>query len=298
MKLALHGAARRSVPMPARRLGIPAFVGVARSVDSVAAVDRRHTRRVTVLKRVLPAIGVSLLLLIAIWPRLEPLWERMRVSFPAIDLRDAQQLRMVNPHYSGIDREGRPFVVVAASARQIPDRQDLVSLQAPVAEMTLRSGGHVHATSISAVYQSQASVVDMFGDVTMTREDGTQFVTQTARVNAAQNAAEGNDPVAGHGPAGEVKAQGFRLLDKGDTIIFTGKADMLLNGAAKSAPTRAPPSLPAPVAALASQSGEAHPVPAVSRRAVSRQVPAKAGANAPARSQPHAHSGHAARQPR
>src|SRR3954447_13881552 len=106
MKPALLSAA-----IPSRRFGSPLFAGAARPVDSVAAVDRRHTRRVAILKRVLPAIGVLLLLLIAIWPRLEPLWERMRVSFPAIDLRDARELRMTHPRYSGIDREGRPFVV-------------------------------------------------------------------------------------------------------------------------------------------------------------------------------------------
>src|SRR4051812_47028683 len=313
MKPALRGAARRGAAIPSRRLGSPLFAAAAHPIDSVAAVDRRHTRRVAILKRVLPAIGVSLLLLIAIWPRLEPIWERMRASFPVIDLRDAQELRMVNPRYSGIDREGRPFVVVAASARQIPGRQDLVSLQAPVAELTLRSGAHIHATSITAVYQSQAGVIDMFGDVTVTHDDGTRFVTQTARVNTTQNAAEGNDPVAGHGPAGDVKAQGFRILDKGDTIIFTGRADMLLNGARKVAATREPPALPAQVAELVSQTEvEAKPVPAAYRHDISRQETspndnsagpaAKAGGRASVHPSSHSspdlgpHPGHTARK--
>ena len=302
MRLALPGSARHGTEMPARRLGSPAFAGAVRRGAAVVAVDRRHTRRVALLKRVLPTIGVSLLLLVAVWPRLQPLWERMRVSFPAIDLRDAQELRMINPRYSGIDREGRPFVIIAAAARQIPDRQDLVSLQAPVAEITLRSGAQVHAASVSAVYQSQASVIDMFGDVTVTHQDGTRFVTRTARVNAAQNAAEGNDPVVGHGPAGDVKAQGFRILDKGDTIIFTGKADMLLNGARKTAPTRTPPVLPEAVAELASpEEAETKPAPAPSQHAASRHAgarhaPAKADARSPAHARPH--PGHAARKKR
>jgi lipopolysaccharide export system protein LptC len=284
MRLAVPESAPGVASVPSQQTGLPYFPGAVRRVASVVAVDRRHTRRVAVLKRILPALGVSLLLLIATWPRLVPLWERIRVSFPAIDLRDARELRMVNPHYSGIDREGRPFVVTADSGRQIPDRQDLVSLQAPVAEMKLRSGAQVWANSISAVYQSQASVLDMFGDVTVTHQDGTRFVTATARVNAAQNAAEGNDPVAGHGPAGEIKAQGFRIIDKGDTIIFTGRSDMLLNGARKTIARSAPPSLPAPVVQLASQvEAEAKPAAPVSRPAVPRQLPGKAVA----RAQPH-----------
>jgi lipopolysaccharide export system protein LptC len=284
MRLAILRSARHGESRPSRHIEMPAVAVAARRNASAATVDRRHTRRVAVLKRVLPAIGVSLLLLIATWPRLEPLWERMRASFPAIDLRDAHELRMVNPRYSGTDRDGRPFVVTAASGRQIPDRQDLMSLQAPVAEIKLRSGAQIRADAISAVYQAQANVIDMFGDVTMTHQDGTRFVTQTARVNAAQNAAEGSDPVSGHGPAGEIKAQGFRIIDKGDTIIFTGNAEMLMNSARRIASTRAPPSLPTPVAQLASQvEAAAKPVPAVSRQTISRPTPAKAAARPPSR---------------
>src|SRR5438874_13603094 len=72
-----------------------------------AAPDNRHSRRVALLKRVLPAIGLALLLLIAMWPRLTPLWERLRLAFPAIDLLEARQPRMINPHYSGVERLGR-----------------------------------------------------------------------------------------------------------------------------------------------------------------------------------------------
>lgn len=205
---------------------------------------------------------------------------------------------MIHPRYSGIDREGRPFVITAASGRQIPDRQDLMSLQSPVADIKLRSGAKVWATSISAVYQSQASVVDMFGDVTVIHQDGTRFVTQAARVNAAQNTAEGNDPVAGHGPAGEIKAQGFRIIDKGDTIIFTGRAEMLLNSARKVAPKRAPPSVPAPVAELAAQT-EAEVRPAVARHppaeTAAHQQP-HPGPRSPHRNHPAPHPNHSARK--
>jgi lipopolysaccharide export system protein LptC len=293
MRLAIRGSAARAESITARRTGLPVFVAASRRTGSAAMVDRRHTWRVAILKRILPAIGVSLLLLIAMWPRLVPLWERMRFSFPPIDLRDAQELRMVNPRYSGIDREGRPFVVTAASGRQIPDRQDLMSLQSPVAEIKLRSGAKVWASAASAVYQSQTSMIDMFGDVTVTHQDGTRFLTQAARVNVAQNAAEGSDPVFGHGPAGEIKAQGFRIIDKGDTIIFTGNAEMLLNAAEKVAPKRPPPAVPATVAQLASQvEAEAKPAVPVSRQEVSRRPPAKAAVR------PQAHTGRAARKKR
>jgi lipopolysaccharide export system protein LptC len=225
------------------------------------------------LKRVLPAIGVALLLLIAVWPRLAPLWERMRLAFPAIDLREAGELRMVNPHYSGADRQGRPFVVTAAVGRQVPDRQDLVSLEMPRADMKTHSGTGIVVTAATGIYQSQAQLLDLFGEVTLVHQNGTRFVTDTARVDVAKNTAEGGDPIAGEGPSGGIKADGFRILDKGDTIIFTGKSDLLLKGAKPGTEKSIPAALPAPVAVAAAQlAAEVKPVLAAAKPAVRRSV--------------------------
>lgn len=239
----------------------------------------RHSRLVLLLRRVLPAIGAALLLLIAVWPRLAPVWERMRLAFPAIDLRDARELDMINPHYSGIDREGRPFAVTAASGRQLPDRQDLVSLQGPRADLKGHNGANIVVTARTGVYQSQTQLLDLFGDVTLVHQNGMRFVTEAARVNAASNTAEGQKPVQGHGPSGDVKAEGFRIADRGDKILFTGRSDLVLRGAHAAAGPAAPAaSAASPIAAAAKpQVASAAPrpvraVPATLREASHRGV--------------------------
>ena len=238
MRLALPGFAQQ------RHEGEPKAAVLANAAAWLAAAwpgaapDNRHSRRVALLKRVLPAIGVALLLLIAVWPRLAPLWERMRLAFPAIDLREARQLRMLNPHYAGVDRLGRPFVVTAAIGRQVPDRQDLMSLEAPRADLKMHAGADVVVTAATGVYQSSAQLLDLFGQVTLVHQNGTRFVTDTARVDVANSTAEGADPVVGQGPSGDVNAAGFQILGKGETIMFTGKSDMLLRGAAPGAVKR------------------------------------------------------------
>jgi lipopolysaccharide export system protein LptC len=221
---------------------------------SVAGVGNPYSRRVALLKRALPALGVLLLLLIAVWPRLAPIWERMRFAFPAIDLREARELRMLNPRYAGTDRLGRPYIVTAAVGHQVPDRQDLMSLEGARAEMKSHSGAEVVVTGDTGIYQSQTQLLDLFGNVTLTHENGTRFVTQRARLDAAHNTAEGNDPVEGHGPSGDITAQGFRIYDKGDTVIFTGKSETLFRGAKMTAANpRQPPAVPRAVAATAAR---------------------------------------------
>jgi lipopolysaccharide export system protein LptC len=259
MRLALRStplpaAAGEELPAPAGPLG--GAVG-----PSWSGFEDRYSRRVALLKRLLPAIGVALLLLIAVWPRLAPLWERFRLSLPAIDLRDARELQMVNPRYAGVDREGRPYVVTSAAGRQIPDRQDLMSLQRPRADLKTQGGAEIVVTAFSGIYQSQAQLLDLFGDVTVVHQNGTRFLTQTARFNAATNTAQGGDPVAGKGPSGELKAQGFEILDQGERVLFTGRSEMVVTAAKAPATHSAPAGLPAPIAAAAAKAeAEAKPL--------------------------------------
>lgn len=242
-----------------------------------AAADNRYSRRVALLKRVLPAIGLALLLLITIWPRLAPLWERMRLSFPAIDLRDARELRMLNPRYLGTDRLNRPFVVTAAVAHQVPDRQDLMSLEAPRADMKTHGGSDIVVTAATGMYQSPTQLLDAFGDVTLVHENGTRFVTDRARLDIAHNAAQGDDPIEGHGPSGDVKAQGFRIFDKGDTVLFTGRSDMLLKSAKLVTGGSQPPALPPDVVTTAARvEAQGRPMLAA---ATPRRAQAKAATN-------------------
>ncbi len=46
---------------------------------------------------------------------------------------------------------------------------------------------------------------------------------------------KGEEHVSGQGPFGHVEAAGFRVLDRGATIIFTGKTDLYLEPNARKA---------------------------------------------------------------
>jgi lipopolysaccharide export system protein LptC len=213
----------------------------------------RYSRRVAILKRVLPTIGVALLLLVAAWPRLAPLLDSVRFGFPAIDLREARELKMLKPRYAGIDRYDRPYVVTAAVGRQVPNHSNLMSLEQPRARLTAHGGAKVVLTAATGIYQSQTELLDLFGKVTLTHQNGTRFVTRQAHADFSDNTAEGHDPIEGHGPSGDVWGQGFRVLDKGDTIIFTGRSRVVLKGSRPDRPTPPPAALPPAIAETAAQ---------------------------------------------
>jgi lipopolysaccharide export system protein LptC len=238
----------------------PATLAPAREpIAGPSATTDRYSRRVRFLKRMLPAIGLTLLLLVAVWPRLHPLLQQVRLGFNGIDMREARELRMVNPRYAGLDRYGRPYVVAAAVGRQAPDRNEVMALEQPKAVMTVHGGASVAVTAATGIYQSQAQLLDLFDDVNLIHENGTRFVTQRAHINLSDNTAEGHEPIEGHGPSGDIKGEGFQIVEKGDTIIVAGRSNLLLKGAKPSEASAGPPGLPGEVEESIAQTENAMP---------------------------------------
>jgi lipopolysaccharide export system protein LptC len=215
-----------TVPQPADKRSGAGEIGTGRRI--VAHHGQAYTRFVALMKLLLPAVAVGLLLLVAVWPRLQESLDRLRVTFNRIDLGEAGDLRMVNAHYSGIDKLHRPYVVTADVARQTPNHSDLVALEGPKADMTLTNGAWLAVTSDTGVYLTQGQQLDMFGAVKLFHDRGYEMTTDTAHVDMPQGTAEGKDPVQGQGVFGDIVSEGFLLTDHGDNITFTGKAKLHL----------------------------------------------------------------------
>lgn len=189
---------------------------------------RSHTRFVQRTKWTLPGLAVGLLLLVAIWPELNSAFQHVRFGIPRIDLSEARRLRMVNPRYTGIDRNSRPYVLTADAATQVPRSDDLITLDAPKADLTTKSGNWVQISGDTGAYQSQPQLLDLYGDVLLYQDRGNEFHTDSARIDMLNGTAEGHDAVSGQGPFGHVTAEGFSLHNRGDVIIFTGKTHLTL----------------------------------------------------------------------
>ena len=192
------------------------------------SVNRGYSRFVNLAKRILPAIALVLLLLVAAWPRLQDAIERVHFAPPQLDLREAQDVRMVQARYSGLDREHRPFVITANVARQNPGANDIVALERPKGDMTTASGAAIQVTARTGIYQPQTQLLDLFGDVRLLQDKGNEFRTGSAHIDMANGTADGHEPIEGEGPFGHASGQGFRVLERGDVIIFTGQSHLEL----------------------------------------------------------------------
>jgi lipopolysaccharide export system protein LptC len=195
-----------------------------------------YSRFVTMAKRLLPLLALGLLILVALWPRLDIGLGHLG-AFAKIDPRQAHDLRMLHARYTGVDRDNRPFIVTADAAEQLStDINDMIGLEGPKADVTSAQGSWYEVNSYTGTYQPQTRMLNMFGNVSLFGDRGDEFHSDSAKIDLGHSTAQSDDPVTGQGPFGHVTAAGFRVLDRGATIIFTGHTELeLAPHAAKAA---------------------------------------------------------------
>lgn len=199
----------------------------ARPLPSPASLARRR-RAVTWAKRLLPLAGLALLGSITLWPDLDGGAAGERVSFHVSANLAAGGGKLIDARYSSVNEHGEPYTVTAEQAIQVtPDR---VNLTRPKGDITLQSGSWVMISARSGVYGPKSRQLDLSGNVTLYRDDGTTLRTASASVDLVQGAAASGVPVSAEGPFGTLDATGFSLLDGGAVIQFSGPARLVLNG--------------------------------------------------------------------
>ncbi|MGG5808664.1 LPS export ABC transporter periplasmic protein LptC [Falsiroseomonas sp. CW058] len=194
----------------------------------------RRRLLVSVAKRVLPMAAVGLLALVALWPELDSAADKARVSFRRVVQIRPEALRIVEPRYQGLDEQNRPYTVTAEVAVQMGD-EEVVQLQAPRADMVLGDGAWVYIEAREGRFDKPRNLLDLAGRVTVHHDDGTEFATEAASMDLALGSASGDLPVAAQGPFGTLTAQGFRLRDRGQVVVFTGQSRVVLESAAGGA---------------------------------------------------------------
>lgn len=191
---------------------------------------RLARRRLLVLwtKRLLPVAALALLATVALWPEIGGDGADQRIAFRRVPGLGADTAELTEPHYQSVDAKGRPYTVTADTATQIGSAR--VNLTRPKADMTLGNGNWLMVQARHGVFIQHDNQLDLSGNVTLYRDDGTTMVSSAATVDLKQGAAAGSSRTHAEGPFGTLDSQGFALADKGDVVQFTGPARLVLNG--------------------------------------------------------------------
>ncbi|MCC7428141.1 MAG: LPS export ABC transporter periplasmic protein LptC [Alphaproteobacteria bacterium] len=231
---------------PRRRAALFYADGALRRRIANPAFLARRRRFVWLLKRVLPVLALLTLAAIALWPQLRGNEDRLRFSIarpataPGAMTSTPDAARLTNARYAGVDGQNRPFVITADVAQQgLGDER--ITLSNPHGEIVLNDGRTVTLESVHGVYRQQSGLLDLSGDVTLRHAAGYVIRSEEAAVDLKAGTAGGDQPVSLRSAAATVDAQGgFRLVQRGQVILFLGPARAVISPGAASAAQPAP----------------------------------------------------------
>jgi lipopolysaccharide export system protein LptC len=176
----------------------------------------------------LPVVAAVLALLIVIWPQLHESTKRFQLmESTGMSLKDGGDQQAVNARFTGTDARNRPYTLTADSAVQSQATPDAVTLAFPKADITTKTGAWIALSAENGLYHRRDKVLDLSGEVTLYHDSGFEMRTSSARIDFTDSGAVGDKPVQGHGPTGTVNAKGFRVIDGGKVIWFTGQSKLV-----------------------------------------------------------------------
>lgn len=125
---------------------------------------------------------------------------------------------MLNPRFEGRDAGDKPYTLTADTARRRRENVSLVDLVNPHLEDAASSTVQAR----EGVWNDKTKVLDLVGDVVMTDAAGYTFTADKTRMFVEENRVEGQTPLTGVGPIGEVRADSYEVLDNGDRLVLKG----------------------------------------------------------------------------
>ena len=186
-------------------------------------LDEGHSRVVKILRGALPAGALLVLLALIVWPMIAA------DKFSAALMKNIPDLVIKNLHFTGLDTKNEPYSMTALKATRPGGLHNIYDLEKPQAEITLTNGTWVEGQARYGRYSPDTHRLWLGGDVQLFQDKGTQFTTDEAQVDLNDNNAWGSSPVLIQGNFGQIRGQGFRLLDSGKVMVVTGPAHASLD---------------------------------------------------------------------
>jgi len=194
-------------------------------VARTAEAFRRRSRRVQLLRRLLPVIIIVLAGGTVSWIAL-----RSVMSGVERKAGRSREVRLENPMFHGQDAEGRSFVIGAKGAvRDAATGQ--FRLVGPALRLNLGGRKVTELTADGGVYNEARKTVTLGPHVRIS-DGGSGFVlvTPEAVIDTATGIVSGSRGVEGAGPLGTISASSYVIRDQGRRVEFSGSGDTKIHG--------------------------------------------------------------------
>lgn len=133
---------------------------------------------------------------------------------------------LLNPRYTGFDKNKQPFSITAKLASPKEGSSDQISLSNPTADFLTEGGSWVAVSSDEGTYYMEKKELELEGVVNFFHDEGHQIKTSGVKIDFNKNTAFSTQNLEGQGPLGNIASKGF-LIEEGK-YFFKGPASVFI----------------------------------------------------------------------
>ena len=148
------------------------------------------------------------------------------VTFESEEINSTTQV-LKKPLFMGLDKKQQPFKISALKAIRYNENENIFNLEEPKGEIKTSSENFfVHGST--GIFDNSEQTLLISGNVEFTNNDSMKFNTSKAKFDFKKQTLTGNQKVVGIRNDSKIKSEGFKIFNKENKIIFTGKSYLTL----------------------------------------------------------------------
>lgn len=126
--------------------------------------------------------------------------------------------------FTSVDKRNRPFVIKSQTGQQISEQEILLHQ----IEITLHldTGEQISMKSDQGLYNQASKKMNLTGQVCLDHSNGIHIRTNTAIIDFEKGTAYNKERVEGHNNQAKIKANGFKVLEEGQRLVFLGTPEL------------------------------------------------------------------------
>lgn len=205
--------------------------------DARFAIAARHSRRVRILRKAVPAAVIVALLAVVLISVFNPF--RILAKLPLeIDnlVVSGTRITMESPHLAGFTPDQRPYELWAKTATQDITKPTNVELQELRAKVQMEDKSGLTMDARSGLFDTKSQVLNLSDNIFLQSTTGYEARLSRARVDMVNGTVTSDEPVAVKLLNGTLDAQRLEITENGELVRFDGGVSMILvlDEAAKS----------------------------------------------------------------
>jgi lipopolysaccharide export system protein LptC len=222
--------------------------GTRQDGDQQFRAAQRHSRRVHLLRRAIPAGTLALFGVVVIATWFNPLGMLAKLPIDTGKLLvSGTKITMEAPRLAGFTRDARPYEFTARAAAQDITKPDVLELKDIHATIEMQDKAHMEMTAASGIYDTKSDVLTLTDNIHLSSSAGYSGRLSNAVVDVRKGDVVTDHPVEVTLLNGTLNANRLEVVNNGELLRFDGGVAMNLmlnqsdSNAAATNPQGAPP---------------------------------------------------------